>query len=244
MNQEPVRYHWVDALRGLAIVMMIAYHFCYDLTYFHLANFDFYRNPFWLTARIVIVTSFLFLVGVSLQLAARRGLGDPRFWHGFGRRLLWLLLCAGLVSLASYFFSQSRWIFFGILHFIGVASVLGLCFIRYPLQGLVLGVVLIIMGTQLAVPLFDQPLLQWVGLMTHKPPTEDYVPLVPWFGVVLIGNFFGQRWFGRRTSDSVMSLSIPDRLITPLAAMGRHGLLIYMLHQPLMLGALALLTAL
>ena len=244
MSQDLPRQQWVDVLRGLAIVMMIAYHLCYDLTYFHVADFDFYHNPFWLAARVVIVTLFLFLVGVSLQLAARRGMDSPRFWRAFGRRLVWLLLCAGAVSLSSYFFSPSRWIFFGILHFISVASVLGLCFIAYPLPGLLLGVVLIVVGSRFAVPLFDQPLLQWVGLMTHKPPTEDYVPLIPWFGVVLIGNYFGHRWFGRKTAGPPMSIAIPGSVGASLAMMGRHGLLIYMLHQPLLLGTLALLTTL
>lgn len=244
MTQELKRYQWVDALRGVAIVLMIAYHFCYDLSYFRLADFDFYRNPFWLSARIVIVSLFLFLVGVSLQLAARRGLATPHFWRAFGRRLAWLLLCAGLVSLASYIIFPSRWIFFGILHFISVASVLGLCFINAPLLGLMLGCLLIVVGNLFAAPLFDQPLLQWVGLMTHKPATEDYVPLIPWFGVVLIGNYFGHLWFARRHSGPELRLSFAAPAVAALAAMGRYGLHIYMLHQPIMLGALALLTTL
>jgi uncharacterized membrane protein len=167
-------------------------------------------------------------------------LTSPRFKRAFGRRLLRLLLCAVLISVASYVFSQSRWIFFGILHFITVASVLGLAFVSHPRLSLWLAPVLIIGGSYVALPLFDNAWLQWVGFMTHKPFTEDYVPLLPWFGVVLIGIYFGQRWFVRHPRKPRVLAAPADKVTRPLAVMGRHSLLIYMVHQPLMLGALYL----
>ena len=69
----------IDALRGAAILLMILFHFCFDLAYFRLADFDFYQDSFWLNARTVILSWFLLLVGVSLVLAARNGLDIRRY---------------------------------------------------------------------------------------------------------------------------------------------------------------------
>jgi len=69
----------IDALRGAAIVAMIAYHFAFDLRWFNVTRADFEHDPFWLTARALIVTSFLALVGVSLVLAERAGTTRAQF---------------------------------------------------------------------------------------------------------------------------------------------------------------------
>ena len=116
----------IDALRGAAIVMMIAYHFLFDLNYFGLLKQNFYQDAFWVAARSVILTSFLTLVGISLTLAADSGMRWPRY----GRRLALIAACATLVSVASYLMFPASWIRFGVLHFIVVASVLGLAFDR------------------------------------------------------------------------------------------------------------------
>ena len=181
------RYQLIDILRGVAIVLMVFYHFCYDLTYFQLATFDFYRDPFWLNLRTLIVSLFLGLVGVSLVLAAERGINKRRYF----KRLGLLLLFALAITITSYFMFPGRTIVFGILHFIAFASVAGLLFVRWPLASLVLGVGLIGLDLMYQHRFFDQAWIHWLGLMTHRPATEDYVPVIPWFGVVLIGIFLG-----------------------------------------------------
>ena len=174
-------------------------------------------------------------------MAARRGLDSRAFWRGYVRRLLWLILCALLVSLSSYLLSPTRWIYFGILHFIVVASLLGLVFVGRPRVSLGLGIVIIVIGGWWSLPLFDQPALHWLGLMTHKPQTEDYVPLLPWFGVVLLGQFIGSRWFGS-SAPSPFVRYYRARVAVALSWAGRHSLLIYMLHQPILFGILGLIT--
>ena len=84
-------------------------------------------------------------------------------------------------------------------------------------------------------PLFDTPWLHWVGMMKHKPATEDYVPLFPWLGVVLVGVAVGH-WLLAREAVAVAALG----RATPawLAWLGRHSLLVYLLHQPLLIGIL------
>jgi len=228
-----LRYPFIDGLRGLAIILMMAYHFTFDLNYFKVVDFDFNNDVFWLSARSLIVSMFLGLTGISLHLASVHGLNKQRYW----RRIGILLICAFGVSLASYMIFPNTMIFFGILHFIVIASLLGMFFVRFYWANLVTGCCIIVVGIWVHHPLFDQSILQWVGLMTHKPATEDYVPLFPWFGVVLIGIFVGKyiysepipafaRWRDDTAIGRVLTLG------------GRHSLLIYMLHQPLFIGIL------
>ena len=228
------RYLIVDVLRGLAIAMMFHFHFTYDLNHFGFLRADFYRDPFWLNYRSLIVSLFLGLVGVSLTLATRRGLR----WQAFLRRLGMLLGFAALISIVSYIQFGERFIFFGILHFIALASVLGLLFLRFYWFNLVLGLALILLGNFFSHSFFDQSALQWIGLMTHKPFTEDYVPLLPWFGVVLLGMFLGKLLFQQRPVAWLQNWHSRDPLTRTLAFGGRHSLIIYMLHQPVFMGLL------
>lgn len=225
------RFIAVDALRGFAIVLMVIYHFCFDLSYFGLAGFDFYNDPLWLNFRTVIVSLFVWVVGVSLVLATRDGFNSRRYL----RRLGLLIASAAAVSLGSWLMFAERFIFFGILHFIALASVIGLLFVRTGMVSLLVGAGIIVTANSVQLPWFDQPAWQWIGLMTYKPPTEDYVPLLPWLGVVLLGIYAGPyvarlapRW--QQAGEA--------RLCRALALGGRHSLWIYLLHQPLLIGTL------
>ena len=234
------RFPAVDALRGLAILLMIAYHFSYDLDHFGLAQFDFSGEYFWLISRNVIVSLFLVTVGISLTLATSTGFRARPFF----RRLGLLVLFAALVTLVSYWMFSSRYIFFGILHFIALASILGLLFLRLYWLNLILGVLLLVLGFTYQHPFFNHPMLQWVGLMTYKPPTEDYVPLLPWFGLVLIGIFAGKYFFQRQHLPALSRWKANHPFTRLLTLGGRHSLSIYMLHQPLLMGLLWVALAL
>ncbi len=234
------RYQLIDILRGMAIVLMVWFHFSWDLWHFGYADFDFYRDPFWLNLRTLIVSLFLLLVGVSLVLAARGGMNWPRYF----RRLGLLVLFAVAITVVSYFNNPQRVIVFGILHFIAFASVVALPFLRYYWLTLFVGLTLVVLDTQFSHPLFNQPWLHWIGLMTHKPLTEDYVPVIPWLGVVLIGIFIGHslfRWKALAFAHRWQSTASPARF---LALAGRHSLAIYVAHQPLLFGLFALVGAL
>ncbi len=233
---ELPRYPLIDALRGVAIMLMVIYHFCYDLVFLRLVYFDFSHHPFWLGFRYSIVSLFVALVGFSLVLATRQGIQ----YRPFALRLAWLCVCAALVTAASLYLFPQRFIFFGILHFIALASVLGLAFVRFQRLNLIVGSLLIVVGIFGQHPLFDQLPWQLFGMMTHKPATEDYVPLLPWFGVVLLG-MYAAHWTLAKNGLSAQSLP-PWAQILSLA--GRHSLWIYMLHQPLMLGAMSALLML
>jgi uncharacterized membrane protein len=228
------RYQRIDILRGIAIVLMVIYHFCYDLTYFKFLRLDFYHDPFWINFRILIVSLFVGLVGVSLVLATQNGINLRRY----ARRLGWLVLLSLVITVMSYFMFPGRTIVFGILHFIAFASVAGLVFVRLYIPSLVLGIGIIVLDQVYQHEFFDQYWIHWLGLTVHRPAAEDYVSVIPWFGVVLIGIFIGQTILRNETLQRKLSVSSDHPLPRSLAFAGRHSLLIYMLHQPILFAIL------
>ena len=224
----------VDTLRGIAICAMIAYHFSFDLNWFGVFRADFNRDALWLSLRASIVTAFLLLVGVSLVLAQRARISTHRYW----RRIALIAACALLVTVGSYFIFPRTFITFGILHCIAVASILTWPLVRFPVVALLAGIVVIVVGTQVQLAMFDAPGLNWVGLMTHKPATEDYVPLFPWVGVVCVGIAAGA-WLDAREFRPMQGIAL--RAPAWLNWLGRHSLVVYMVHQPLLIGLLRVL---
>jgi uncharacterized membrane protein len=230
------RYMLVDIARGIAVALMFIYHFTFDLNYFAVVSFDFNNDLRWLSFRAVIVSLFSTLVGVSLVLGPGRELD----WRRYAKRLCAVGGCAALASAGSYYMFPKTFIFFGILHFIFVASIVGLAFLRFTWLNLIVGAALIVGGATVKSALFDQPALQWIGLMTHKPYTEDYVPLLPWFGVVLVGMFLARRAQARGWFEKNAKLEFRSPVANILAFGGRHSLIIYMLHQPIFIGLLTI----
>lgn len=238
LSPAAARLPVVDAARGVAILAMVAYHLSWDLDFLGFARLDLLDNPFWLAARTAILGSFLLLTGVSLVLAVQRGFDRTRYL----RRLGLLIAAAAAVSAVSYVQFPDSPIFFGVLHHIAVASVLGLAFLRLPAWvTAALGIVIFVLPDHVSVPLFDEPALRWIGLMTFHPDSNDYVPLFPWFGIVLWGIALGRLWRGR---GALAGWRPADTATGALAWAGRWSLPIYLVHQPVLFGALSLLALL
>jgi uncharacterized membrane protein len=220
----------IDALRGIALCLMIVYHFCFDLRFYHVIAADFENDPFWLGFRALIVSLFMTLVGVSLVLADRAGATTVHFW----RRVGVIGACALAVSVGSWIVFPRSYIYFGILHSIAVASVLAWPLARRPRAAFLVGCVVIAAGLALAHPAFDARALSWIGFTTHKPVAEDYVPLAPWAGAVFVGIALAHA-LQRGSFRALAPLSAAP---APLGWLGRHSLVVYMVHQPILLGAL------
>ena len=220
----------LDALRGIAIVAMVVYHFCFDLRYFRLTRWDFEHDPLWLTARAAILSSFLLIAGISAALARR----DPRADARWPRHVAMIGGAAALVTAASVMMFPRSFIWFGVLHAIAVSLIVARPLIDRPRAAALAGVVVIVAGLTLSSPLFDNRWLGWLGFMTHKPVTEDYVPMFPWTGVLLLGIAAGHAL----VQNSFALLSPLGHAPRALRFLGRHSLAVYLVHQPLLLGAL------
>jgi len=230
---NPQRFDRLDVLRALAIVWMAAFHLAFDLN--HYGFFDprhsFHRDPLWTTQRVCIVSLFLFCAGLGQAVALQAGQGWPRFWKRWGQ----VALCAALVSVGSALMFPRSWIFFGVLH--GIAVMLIVCRLTAPLGRWLwlLGAVALLLPQVIQHPVFDTPWLSWIGFVTRKPLTEDFVPLLPWLGVMWWGLAAGQ-WLLQHRPD-VLAGSVPA-LMQPLALLGRWSLSFYMLHQPVLIGVI------
>ncbi|CAO3362127.1 DUF1624 domain-containing protein [Azospirillum palustre] len=228
LAKRPSRRPAIDVARGLALVAMAAYHGSWDATYFGLAGFDLLGDPLWLAARTAILSSFLLLAGIGLVLASRDGIDAGRFLRRLGR----VAAGAAAVSAASYALFPDSPIFFGVLHHIVVASVIGLAFVRLPaIVTLAVAAAAVLVGTTQGFPLFDSPWLRWIGLTSVAPDSNDYVPLLPWIGGVLAGIGLGRLWPGLGEG-----VRVTGRAARLLAFGGRHSLAVYLLHQPLLFG--------
>jgi uncharacterized membrane protein len=228
------RIEALDLARGFALAAMAVYHFAWDLEFFGYAPPGMTALGGWKLFARCIASSFLFLVGVSLFLAHAQRIR----WPGFLRRLAMVAGAAAAISVATYFAVPGAFIFFGILHQIALASLLGLAFLRLPaLLTLAVAVAVIVAPTFLRSTLFDQPAWWWVGLSTVRHRSNDYVPLFPWFGAVLIGiaaaKIAGAAGLFPRLAEVRFG-----RWSAPFGFFGRHSLAFYLIHQPVLFAAL------
>lgn len=229
-RQQAPRVEGLDALRGVAILAMVVYHFCFDLRYFGVARWDFEHDIRWLAARTLILSSFLLIAGISAALARRDPAADAR-WP---RHVAVIGGAALLVTAASAMMFPRSFIWFGVLHAIAVSLIVARPLTGRPRAAALAAVVVIAAGLTLSSPLFDNRWLGWLGFMTHKPVTEDYVPMFPWTGVLLLGIAAGHVLVHNRFA----LMSPLDRAPRALRFLGRHSLVVYLVHQPLLLGAL------
>jgi uncharacterized membrane protein len=219
----------IDILRGIAVAAMILFHFTWDLSFFKLIDLNVSAHWFWSNFARAIAGSFLLLSGIGLVLAERGGFDRSKFLKRLG-------LVAGaalLVSAGTFVATPNAFVFFGILHCIALSSVLALPFLRFPAGvTLVAAALIFAMPWFAAHPLFDQPLLRWVGLGTVSPLTNDYVPPFPWFAFVLIGVVIG-RMIAARPPQWL--LEKPRSGWDIAAQAGQWSLPIYLIHQPILM---------
>lgn len=242
LNIASTRRPGIDLARGLAVLAMVAYHFTWDLGYFHIVDgYPAASAPGRLAAH-TIAMSFLAIVGISLVLASR----SPTFVQKFWRRQLILGVSAAAISAATYYFIPESWIFFGILHCIFVCSLIGFVLVAAPVERLAwLAVFSVLLPIFVANLLFDQPALVWLGLGTELPFTNDFAPLFPSLAAVLAGMVFARFKFPHLpfANDNTPGTK-PGLLTRAVSFCGRHALPIYLIHQPLLFGAFLGLTTL
>ncbi len=247
------RFWEVDFLRGLAIMLMIAYHFLFDLSFFGIYPLNISSGLLWFIPRI-IAAIFIFLVGVSLHLSYTRAeisgiyTSDGDFFLKFLKRGVWIFSLGLVITLTTWIFIRAEFIIFGILHFVGLAIILQYPFLKlnrnHGYLNLATGLILIVAGIYLSTFTFNFDWLLWLGFIPQNLITVDYFPLLPWLGMVSLGIFVGSilyRNYRRKFPLPDLSSYLPVEIFCFL---GRHSLIIYFIHQPVLITLLYFLGVL
>jgi len=236
------RFWEIDTIRGVAIVMMVTYHLLFDLYYFGIYPLPIDTLFWWIFAR---GTAFIFLlvVGVSLTLSYSRSqqrnehvIGDKRpLFTKYLTRGLKIFFLGLLITLGTWFFIPSNFIVFGVLHFIGLAIILEYPFLDKKYINLALAVIFMIFGIYLDHLVVMNPWLLWLGLKPVAFHTVDYFPIFPWLGVVSLGLFIGNTLYSNYERQFRLPEISNQAIIKFTSFLGRHSLLIYLVHQPILI---------
>jgi uncharacterized membrane protein len=257
------RFWEIDALRGVAIVMMVIFHLMWDLWYYRVLPDLVLYAGFWKYFQRTTAILFIFLVGVSLTVSYNRWRakhpGEPAFsWRGWRKYLLRGLGIFGwgmLISLIVYI-SGVGYLHFGVLHLIGFGVAFAYPFLTLRWTNLFLWMVFFVAGGIVQDMRVESVYWVWLGLVpTVYVPVDyfrllfegvsyseallppriyapvDFFPILPWFGVILLGIFAGNSFYtsrGRLWPLPDLSGWLPVRW---LQFLGRHSLIIYLLHQ-------------
>jgi len=224
----------VDFARGIAVIMMVVFHFMWDLSYFNGTSPYFLYDGFWGFFQNITGGLFLFLVGLSLTFSyskSRDGYFVKFMAKGFR------IFCYGLIiTILSYFFADRRVVFFGILHFIGISIMISAFFIREKYLNLILGIGILTTVFWLDKIKLEFPWLVWVW-RNYAVNTLDLYPLFPWLGVVFLGIFAGHIFYPE--GKSIFEITLRrfflriSEISRPVEFLGRNSLLLYFLHLPI-----------
>lgn len=214
----------IDCLRGIAIIMMAIFHLVVDLKDFYGLPLEYLSGGWYYEGKVSAIL-FIFLAGVSSRF-------NRQTLRHSGR----VMAAALIVSLSTYLYNSATYVQFGILHFLALSIL-----INPILQHVSSYVLIIIAVVLLSLQIWTERLTDASGFLLPfgiTPPTFttiDYYPMIPWLGVFIIGMAAGRIYIHPRP------LLPQPRGVSGLCWLGRHSLIIYMLHQPVMLAVLFLL---
>ena len=230
-TERPARNELMDALRGLAVCLMVLHHFLYDLCEFLGAPWWLFTNPVFDVLHYFFAGLFIFLSGISSDFSR----------SNLKRGAKAMALALG-ITLVTYFMDMT--IVFGVLHLLGVCMMLYPVYKKLPTQALAtVGVVLVVTGYLISGTVVEAKFLFPFGFVYEGFTSSDFFPILPHLGWYMLGTVLG------RTVYADKKTRLPGTFRESVIARffcwcGRQSLFIYLLHQPIVYGLLELIASL
>jgi uncharacterized membrane protein len=245
MNQ---RLWEIDTLRGVAIIGMVLYHFLFDLRYMNLIQVNL-QQPIYIFFAVAVQIIFIGLAGVSIYLKKEKlsGQGKEEIFYKWLVQRSVLLGTLGLgITFVSWILEPKATIVFGILHFLATGTLISICFLSLKKLLPFFAISFILLGTFLTRMTWNFSNLLILGFRPNDWQSLDYFPMLPWLGVLLGGIYIGERIYpyGIRNFSSSFQGYKESKPAVFLQLIGKHSLLIYVLHQIVLFPFTLLLTKL
>jgi len=240
MTGASVRYPELDAFRGAAVIMMVIFHFFIDLSFLGIDGSDPYSGVLkWFG--IVTASLFLIIAGISAHITYEKTNSSLRQIQGFIKRGTKLILIGFVITLVTWWFLQGEgYVVFGILHLIGFGIILTPILHRFGMYALLIAGGLLIISSIGSIP-YGPLWLAWAGIHPEIFSSIDYTPIIPWLSMFITGLCIGQILYPKGRQQFQITGSIL-RLLPPFVYTGRHSLFIYLIHQPVMIVVLSIIT--
>lgn len=222
-NQE--RIPLIDELRGLSILLMVIYHAAVDISNeLGALGWLLYSAPIH-TLQVIFASVFILISGASTQFSKnnlKRGIKI----FAFGM----------IISLITYLYNPDYFIKFGILHFLGIAAILYVCLGKIKIHPLIV-ILLFVVSYVLLSQNYNIPHLWILGITEPSFSSSDYFPIFPWIFVYVLGIHVG-----RKLKEEQGAPFIYQSHSKFLAQAGKHTFLIYLMHQPILIAILYVIT--
>lgn len=238
------RFFEIDMMRGVAIILMIFGHILWDLDYFGVMPMN---NAVYSILQKTVPPLFFLLVGVSLIVTQKRiessiDKNERNQYLGVASRGLKVFGLGMILTIGSLLVMPSTPVFFGVLHCIGISVILSAVFLKHRRYNLLIALILIFIGTIISQQCIENATCLHLLIGLHPADiwshTVDYFPLLPWFGICLLGIVIGDWLYSgeeRRFRMPDLSKYAPVRLVQWF---GKNSLYIYLVHQPVIAGVM------
>ena len=236
------RFWEIDLFRGIAILMMVLFHTVFDISFFGIAPLE-VSTGFWLYFAYATASLFLLIVGVSLIVShdkAQQNISGLPLSLRFVTRGAFIFALGLLVTLGTWLYLHEGFVIFGILHLIGISILLSPLFFRFGRWNISLGIACIAIGWIIS-GMSGPAILLPLGVIPAGFTSVDYTPVFPWFGMVLIGMGMGEFLYAGGVRQFSLR-PLPVFFVSSLSFLGRHSLVIYLVHQPVIILLLAAVT--